>query len=374
MALQQGRMRRPLFLVGLAATVAFVAACGAGEPQSDTATGGADEVGSFKDRTISMVVNFSAGGGCDTGGRLLAQHLGDHAPGKPDIYVENVPGAGGLVAMNELFATSSTDGTDLGWLCGMMVPQALGVDAAKYDASQYQWVGAAYESQVLYAHKSLGVSSLAELADATGVISGGFAPDSTKDLGLKTLLNLRGADYKHVSGYPGNSELQVALERGEVNLHEETITGHLTSIQPMLKDGTLVAIAQRGVVDDQGNIIRDPRLPDVPTYSEAVKELDPALEQKVEFQALEALVKLDSFLRAVVYPPSTDASYVTAMRQAVADTIESPEFQKAAADSLGAEPLFVTGEAAQGAVAEIFDALAASPEASDYLKDMASAE
>jgi tripartite-type tricarboxylate transporter receptor subunit TctC len=370
---------RRLAVAAAAFLSVLVAACaaddgaeGEGEETVASGEGSVPRDGYFADRTVALVVNFSAGGGCDTGGRLLARYLPDNVAGQPQLFVQNVPGAGGLVGLNTLYGTDAEDGTMLGWVCGLMAPQALGVETVQYDAASFHWLGAAFESQVLYADSDLGIESFADLVGASDVVSGGFAPDSTKDLGLRTLLNLLEIDYQHVSGYPGNSDLRLALERNEINLHEETVTGHFTAMQPLVDDGTLVVLGQRGIVDADGEVIRDPRIPDIPTYLEAVvDEMGEAVVETTEYQALEALVKVDSFLRAVVYPPSTDPDAVEAMRAAVELTVSGDAYNNEAEQALGAEPLFVGGEEAQEAVANVFAQLEAVPEARAYLADLA---
>lgn len=326
----------------------------------------------FAGRTVAFQVNFSPGGGCDTGARLLIKHLAAHVPGEPQLIVQNAPGAGGLVGLNSLFGNAATDGSTAGWMCGMMPPQALGFDTVRFDARQFHWLGAAYESQVLYAHRDLGVESLADLASATGVVSGGFAPDSTKDLGLQTLFTLLGTGYEHVTGYPGNNDLRVALERGEINVQEETVTGHLTAMQADLDSGVVIPLGQRGIVDAEGEVIRDPRIPEIPTYLELLIEIKgEEVAETVEYRALEALVKADSFLRAALYPPQTEQAYVEAMRAAITATLASDAFNTEATESLGAEPIFVDGAEAQSAAETIVRQLDEDPEARQYLQDLA---
>lgn len=334
-----------------------------------------DSEGPFANGTLGVLVNFPAGGGCDTGARLLVKHLGANIAGNPQLFVQNIPGAGGLVGLNTLYATSSDDGMTAGWVCGMLAPLALGTDTVQFDATKFRWLGAAYESQVMYVRSELGIDSLAALAEADGIISGGFAPDSTKDLGIQTVLNLLGTDYRHVSGYPGNNDVRIALERGEINLHEETVTGHLTAMQQFLDAGTVVAIGQRGIPNAEGEMVRDPRIPDIPTYLEAIREIKgAAVVDSVEYNALDGLVKVDALIRAFVYPPTAPDEFVDEMRAAVSATIESDAFLDDAAIALGASPIFVPGAEAQSAVEQIVAQLTDNPEATEYLRALATPE
>lgn len=386
-AFSGGRRRRARRWSGvLLAAVLVMSACGgddddgeaadgAGASSTTAAAGSEGGTGAgFEDQTVAMLVNFSAGGGCDTGARVLAQFLPNHLGDGANVFVHNVPGAGGLVGLNTLFNTSVEDGTTVGFVCGMLSPQALEVEGAQYQATDFHWLGALVESQVLMADESLDIATMADLAEASGVVSGGFAPDSTKDLGLKTLLNLLGTDYEHVSGYPGNADLRTALERGEINLHEETTTGFLTGVAEQVEAGTLVPLGQRGIVEGD-EVVRDPALPDIPTYLElAVEVKGDEVTDTVEYKALEALIKIDSILRAVVYPPGTAEETVETMRAAVAATYEDPAFVAESESLLGAQPLVLTGEEAQETVAGIVADLDAVPEAREYLKGLATEE
>src|SRR5204863_5368006 len=96
----------------------------------------------FEGKTIRIVVGFSAGGGYDTYSRVIARHLGRHVPGKPTVIVENMPGAGSLIAANHLYRVAKPDGLTIGnFAGGLVLAQVLGQPGIEFDARKLEWLG-----------------------------------------------------------------------------------------------------------------------------------------------------------------------------------------------------------------------------------------
>jgi tripartite-type tricarboxylate transporter receptor subunit TctC len=373
-------MRRGVLVV-LAALLALplfaCAAPGAGTAPGGRTTGRAAERAArspdyFAGKTLTVLVNFSAGGPTDIFARMVAQHLGKHIPGNPTVIVENRPGAGGVIGANQLYNTPRKDGLTVGIFSSPFSAQVLEGEGVQYDSAQFLWLGGVNESQVSYAHQSLGIRSPRELPQAPNeIIVGGLSPDSAKDLSMRTFLNLLGVRYKYVTGYPGVAEITLAVRRGEVNFAEDSLTSWMANIVPMVKEGVAYPMGQRGIVKG-GRIVRDPRVPDIPTYFETVLELrGAAAKQTVDYRAMELLIELGTMLRAIVYPPGTPSELVAVMRQAVADTFADPELQAAAEKQLGFQFEFVPGAEAQALAEKIIKTVREDPDALEYLRRMA---
>src|SRR5258708_21127630 len=104
----------------------------------------------YKDRTVSLVIGYSVGGGYDTYARLLAQHMGKHIPGNPTVVPQNMPGAGSLKAANYLYAVAPKDGTVFGTVArGMAMEPLLG--GAKFAATKFTWIGSSTDEANLCA-------------------------------------------------------------------------------------------------------------------------------------------------------------------------------------------------------------------------------
>ncbi len=202
-------------------------------------------------------------------------------------------------------------------------------------------------------------------------MAGGLSPDSTKDLSIRTFLNLFGAKYKYVSGYQGSADARLAMLRGEINYFEDSLTSWYANYLPLLKDGTVVPLGQRGLIRD-GQIVRDPRVGDVPTYAEiAVAVRGETVKQTVEYRAMANVVRMVSLLLAIVYPPETSPALVDTMCQAVAETFADPEFQATAEKQVGFPIESVAGARAQEAAERILREASADAEALDYLRRLA---
>jgi tripartite-type tricarboxylate transporter receptor subunit TctC len=338
------------------------------KPAARQAASAAPASTSFAGKTITLSVNYSAGGPTDVFARLLAQHLDRHIPGKPTIIVDNKPGAGGIVGMNHVYNVVRKDGLTIGVFTPHYTGQILGAEGVQFDESQFQHLGATAESQASFVHQRVARSGR-ELPQATAeVIAAGLSPDSSKDMSIRSALNLLGVRFKYVTGYPGNSDMRAAFQRGEVNFVEESLTGWFTGVQPLLKEGGAVPVAQRGI-SRNGQIVRDPRLADVPTYFELAEELrGPDVRNTVEYRALTTVVNTSAMSREIVYPPGVDPAVVDLMRQAVADTFADEEFLAAAEKLLGFKMEFIPGSEAAALAQRIIRESSADADALEYLK------
>jgi len=120
-------------VAGLGLIVLVAATCAAASAQDDF----------YRGKTIRIVVGYSAGGGFDTYSRAIARHLAKHAPGKPAVIVENMPGAAGLVAANSIYRAGRPDGlTIVNFQGAQVVGQILGREGVEFDARKYEWLGA----------------------------------------------------------------------------------------------------------------------------------------------------------------------------------------------------------------------------------------
>jgi hypothetical protein len=250
--------------------------------------------------------------------------------------------------------------------------QIMQAEGAQYDAAQFQWLGGAVETQVGFVHPGLGVRSALDLGKANrDLVVGGLTPESSKDTGTRTFFNMMGVPYKYVTGYPGNADARLAFQRGEITFFEESLTGWVTGIVPLVEQGAAVSLAQRGIPRG-GALVRDPRVPDIPTYLDgAVEARGESVRQTVEYRAMELSSRMGAMQRALVYPPGVAPEVVEAMRQAMAATFADEEFQATAQKQFGFQAEFVPGaEALEGSVRLLRQATE-DREALEYLKQLA---
>jgi len=172
----------------------------------------------YKGETIQLYVGFGAGGSYDGYSRLVANHLGRHIPGQPQIVVGNMPGAGGLKAANYLYTVAPQNGTALGVVAeAVALEQVLGAKGIKFDASKFNWIGRMTATQNLWF--SWHTSPSKTFADVrkrqTIIASSGRGVTAYMPQALN---KLAGAKFKIVTGYRGSRDVTLALERGEVEV------------------------------------------------------------------------------------------------------------------------------------------------------------
>ena len=167
----------------------------------------------YKGKRLTLLINFAAGGPADIEGRLFARHFGKHIDGAPNIIVQNRDGAGGLVGTNYLGELGPRDGTMAGYLTAaawnyVIDPAAYRVDFASYEFVAYQPVNVVY---YMRADTPPGMKDGPAIMKATGLVAGGLAADSSKDLLIRLTLDMLGVPYKYVTGFRSSAPARLAL-------------------------------------------------------------------------------------------------------------------------------------------------------------------
>lgn len=167
--------------------------------------------------TIDMMVGTNPGGGYDLYGRLVARYMGDYLPGKPTMVVKNMPGAGHLKMVNWMYNAAPKDGSVVGGAPqALAIEQALESEGIQYDAAKFIYIGrAAPVVEVTYTWHTSPAKTL-EDARKRETIMGGSGPTSPTVFYLKLLNNLAGTNFKIIASYSGTAEVQLGIERGEI--------------------------------------------------------------------------------------------------------------------------------------------------------------
>ena len=172
----------------------------------------------YKGKVVTLSVGYSPGGDYDAVARLVAQYMPKYIPGNPTMIVNNVPGAGSLILANQIYNVEPKDGTAFGLIArGMPMEPLLGKGDAKYDSRNFSWIGsAANEISLCVTCGSSQVKSWQDGLVKTFTVAGNGS-GSDPDVFANVLHNLFGLKDKLVTGYPGTSEISLAMERGEVD-------------------------------------------------------------------------------------------------------------------------------------------------------------
>ena len=268
----------------------------------------------YRGKTVTLVISSSSGGGYDIMGRALARHLPRHIPGNPRVIVTNMPGAGGIVAMNYLYRAAPKDGTYIGGVQNNLpFEPLLGTKEAIYDATKFNWLGSpSIEVGLIAVWKTVPVNSLDDLK--TREISvGSSGANSTPSFYARLLNETLKTKMKIVVGYPGQNEVYLAMERGEVDGFPSLFYNSLNATRPNWRDEkNLKLILQYGLE-------KETALPDVPSALDLVTNP----EDKHLLQAGLAMVTMG---RPYLMPPGVPEDRVAIMRKAFEDTLKDRAF------------------------------------------------
>jgi tripartite-type tricarboxylate transporter receptor subunit TctC len=268
----------------------------------------------YRGRTLTMVISVGAGEGFDVNARLVARHLGKHIPGQPSIVAKNMPGAGHVLAANYMATEAPRDGSMLCAISPSIIThQLLDGRGVRYDMGRFQWLGTTdYGNQAVYAWAASGITLL-EDTFRREVITGATGAGAYNMLYPVLMNNLLGTRLKIVTGYKSTKDLELALQRGEIELR----AGHsISTIKVLygdwLRDKKINVIAQAGPQ-------RDRAFPDVPLLADHART--------AEARRIFELFEIDLAIgRPFLLPPEVPAERVAALRRAFEDTMQDPAF------------------------------------------------
>jgi tripartite-type tricarboxylate transporter receptor subunit TctC len=324
------------------------AAAPSGAQQTDRAQSGAVSVESFfAGKTITMIVGLAPGGGFDTYTRLIARHLGKHVPGNPNVVVENMVGAGSLVATNHVFNVAPKDGTVIGAFHGnMLLLQLLGGEGVQFEATKFEFLGGPGPDNILcVVSERSGLKTLGEVQTPGGrqLILGGTAPGASTDDVAAVMAEALNVNVRIVRGYGGTSEIRLAMEQGEVDgMCGWSWESARTSNSDDFATGRIIPVVQ----------FTDAPIADMPVAGVPLAR-DLAANDEAR-QLLQAGVQAPSrTIRPYALPPGTPKERVDALREAFTATFKDPAFlEEARSAKLALNPM--TGEEFTGVVRELF--------------------
>ena len=223
----------------------------------------------YRGKTVRIIVGFSAGGGYDQYSRLIGRHLSRHIPGNPNVLVDNMAGAGSMIAANHMYNAAPKDGTVIGNLSGPIVlEQLFGNPAVQYDMAKFRYLAVPVsESYLMIAHKRTGITKFDELRGEKGKpLTMGAIPGSTVEhapIMVKEVLN---TNLKVVSGYKGTADVRLALDSGEVDGFFNTWTSSKVTSMDKVKSGEWLILAQLTETP-----MKDLIIPNVPTIQKIAR-------------------------------------------------------------------------------------------------------
>ncbi len=263
---------------------------------------------------VNVVIGYPPGAIYDVYGRIVARHIGKHLPGNPSVVVQNMPGAGSLRAANYLYTVAPKDGSTIGLFArGIAMQPLFDTQGVQFDAQKFNWLGSTSdEVSVVIASAAKPFKTIEDARDREMVVSAsGSGADSVI---FPYILNgVIGTKFKVVTGYPGNADMLLAVERGEADGNAGTSWISLVSIKPdWVRDKKINVLLQMANK-------KHPDLADVPLALDLAKN---ASDRSV----LDLIFSRQGMAYPFVAPPDLPPERVATLRQAFDATMKDPEF------------------------------------------------
>jgi len=304
----------------------------------DTPPAQAQSVGDFyRGKTLSMLVGVGVGGEFDLLTRLLAKYIGRHIPGNPSAVTQNMVGAGGMKVLNYLYNQAPRDGTYVVLVQpALPAAQAVGLPGVQYEAEKLRWLGTIAPSvETMVVWHETGVKTIQDAREREIVV--GATSKGSNTYGFPALMNeFLGARFKIVTGYASGTQINLAMERGEVDGRDNSWASWKTTKPDWVKEHRITVIAR---------------------FGPAVSDLDaPSIEQLVESaderRIIELVLSGGQLGRPFAVAPGVPPERVAALRAAFDAVMRDPDFlAEAAAVNFDVAP--IGGEALQGIVERV---------------------
>lgn len=275
----------------------------------------ADPVADFyKGQTISVIVGYPPGGGYDLLSRMLARHIGKFIPREPRLIVQNMPGAGSRTAAAHVYNVAPQDGSVIGIVSQYLPLAHLLSEDRSFESSKFHWIGSLGQggNNVMLAWRQTGVKSVEDLKSKSLIVASA-GPQTNTEYYVATLNNMFGTRIKSVPGYRGTGDVQLAIERGELEgMASVDWPGLKRARGEWLKDGKINIFLQVGLQ-------REPELPDVPLMTDLARNPQ-------ERQVLEMISAGVDIGRPYFVGPKVPADRVASLRAAFDKMREAPDF------------------------------------------------
>jgi tripartite-type tricarboxylate transporter receptor subunit TctC len=273
----------------------------------------------FAGQTITIVVGSGPGGGFDTTARIVARHMPKHIPGQPTVIVQNMPGAGGLVAASHLSHTAPRNGLVFGIFPeNQLMHQLVGTEGVRLDLRQLNWIGSSFVSpNVCLVRSDAPVRTFAEMVKSRTPLAFGATGrgSSTYDV-PRVIAETTGANLRAVTGYSTTSDVRLGIERGEIHGMCLGLETAQSTVGPWLRDGYVRIFVQNG---DRPH----PDLPDVPLARDFATDAESALVLKLVDAA-------GGMAKPFALPPGVDPARVEVLRRALSAAYDDPAFREEA--------------------------------------------
>ena len=284
----------------------------------------------FSGERITVIVPYSEGGGVSIYARFLASLMERHLPGQPSLVIRNVPGGGSMTGLNQFAREAGDDGLTIAVTgTSFYLRPLLGDDAVAFDPNAFVPLIANQNGWYLYLRAELeeDAGQIDDVQDRT-LRYGGRSP-TAGDLNSLLAFHLLDLDVNPIWGLSSGARRQ-AFMRGEVDIGTDSMSSFQTHVAPMLDDGTAAMWFSVGYLDEDGRLVRDPNLPDIPSFQEVYEAVHGQPPEGPAWEAYRALITMRVMSSLTLSLPADTRpeilqTYRDAMEQVVADPDYSSE-------------------------------------------------
>ncbi|MGH3452772.1 MAG: Bug family tripartite tricarboxylate transporter substrate binding protein [Nocardioidaceae bacterium] len=304
---------------------------------------------------VEVVIPYSTGGGTDLWTRFMAPHLEDRLKGT-SFSLRNAAGGEGIPAVNEFARDAKDDpSTILAATATTVFQDFFDRPEVEFDFRELKPLVLNGSGAVVYTTKDSGITSVEDLVERSDDLAFGGSSANGLDLTLLLLFELYGLKgVETVFGFESRGDIQLAVQRGELNIDFQTTAAYQAQVAPLAEDGSVVPLMSMGAVDDKGELVRDPNFPDLPHPGEVYEQLrgekpsGPGWEAFRTFQAAGF-----AYTKGLWAGPDVPDSITQQYYDAATELQEDEAFQKEAEEVLGGYPIYA-GDEAEDAIKEIF--------------------
>jgi tripartite-type tricarboxylate transporter receptor subunit TctC len=307
----------------------------------------------YKGKTITMIVNYPAGGPTDLEGRIVAQHLPSHIPGNPTIVVKNVGGAGGLIGSNQL-GEAPPNGETIGFFTLDIPGQIVSTSAMRTPYSDFVLIAGVESPLVVYMRRDVppGINTPADLMKAKDFKALSLNAQNSNTLNLTLSLDLLGIKYQAVPAYRGLKEVETAILQNIGQMANSSLSGWAGSIEPTM--GHVVLPLWQLSPRKNGAYPRSKALPNMQTFEEFYAQVFPGkpLAGNKLYEALRTVGDPQlAMFRVVLLPPKASDEATAAMRAGFVELWKDQKFLADYSKVIKTEPILVTGNEGQAVLA-----------------------
>lgn len=302
----------------------------------------------YADKRLTILINYAAGGPTDIESRVIARHISRVVAGNPTVVVQNMDGAAGVVGTYYIGEKAPRDGSMMGILTGGPWHHLMKPDARRADFSAYEFVAFQPGTTIYFMRSEVkpGIKVPADLGRAQGVIVGGLAADSAKDITLRLTLDMLGIKHRYVTGYRNSAAARLALQQGEINYASESPPSYRSVIEPQLvRTGELtVLFYDTGWDGQEYTVPRQVKGIGLKPFHEVFKEIKGEAPKGLYWDAYLTLVSLRGAMqRVAVLPPGAPKEAINALRAGFSKLNDDKAFGDEAIGTYGYATEFYAG-------------------------------